>query len=102
MKQLKYFVLGIVFYICAIPIIESLAESAVTALELLKGLVSKPVLKLNKEIQEMQADLEKTDDAVCIGFDITSSEDYYDEDDDFDDKKKNKKKIGFAPKQDKI
>jgi hypothetical protein len=90
MKQLKYFILGIIFYVLAIPIIESIAESAVTALELLKGYVSKPVLKLNKDIQELQVDLEKHDEAVCMGFDITSSEDY--DDDDLDDKLKHKKK----------
>lgn len=92
MKQLKYFILGIIFYIAAIPIIESLVESAITALELLKGLVSKPVLKMNKEIQEIQIDLEKHDDAVCMGFDITSSDDYIDEDDLEDKSKHNKKK----------
>jgi hypothetical protein len=89
MKQLKYFILGIVFYVAAIPIIESLAESAVTALELLKGYVSKPVLKLNKQIQELQAEIEPIDTHV-MGFDITTSEDY--DEDDFEDKKRNKRK----------
>lgn len=89
MKQLKYFLLGIVFYILAIPVFESLAESAVTALELLKGYVSKPVLKLNKDIQELQTDLEKHDEAVCVGFDIKSSEDY----EEIDDKKKKSHRI---------
>lgn len=90
MKQLKYFILGIMFYVLAIPIIESIAESTVTALELLKGIVSKPVLKMSKDLQELQVDLEKHDESVCVGFDIRSSEDY--EDDDLDDKLKHKKK----------
>lgn len=94
MKQLKYFLLGIVFYVLAIPVLESIAESIVTALELFKGWVSKPVLKMNKELLELQVDLEKHDDAVCMGFDIKSSEDYED-DDEIEDKSKNKIKCGF-------
>jgi len=90
MKQLKYFILGIIFYIAAIPIIESLAEIISTCLELLKGKASAPVLKLNKDLLKLQSDLEKHDEATCVGFDIKSSEDYYD--DDFEDKRRSKKK----------
>jgi hypothetical protein len=88
MNKLKYFILGIIFYIAAIPIIESLAEIITTGLEYLKGVVSKPVLKMNKTLLELQVDLEKHDEAVCMGFDIKSSEDY--DDDNFEDKKKKK------------
>lgn len=90
MKQLKYFILGIIFYIAAIPIIESIAEIITTGLEYFKGVVSKPVLKMNKTLLELQVDLEKHDEAVCMGFDIKSSEDW--DDDDIEDKKCNKKK----------
>lgn len=91
MKNLKYFILGIIFYIAAIPIIESVAEIITTGLEYFKGVVSKPVLKINKDLLKLQVDLEKHDEAVCMGFDIKSSEDYED-DDDFEDKKQSKKK----------
>ena len=89
MKNLKYFIFGIIFYIAAIPIIESVAEIISTCLELLKGKASAPVLKLNKDLLKLQSDLEKHDEGVAIGFDIKSSEDY---DDDFEDRKKNNKK----------
>lgn len=91
MKNLKYFILGMIFYIAAIPIIESITEIITTGLEYFKGVVSKPVLKMNKTILELQVDLEKHDEAVCMGFDITSSEDWED-DDDLEDKKRGKKK----------
>lgn len=76
MKNLKYFILGIIFYIGAIPIIESIAEIIATGLEYFKGVASKPVLKMNKELQTLQVDLEKHDEAICVGFDVKSSEDY--------------------------
>ncbi|MDF2588208.1 MAG: hypothetical protein K0S41_2049 [Anaerocolumna sp.] len=89
MKSLKYFIGGILFYIIAIPIVESIAETFTTLLEIPKGKVSVKVLKLSKTLQELQVDLEKHDESVCMGFDITSSEDY--DEDDLDDKKKSKK-----------
>jgi hypothetical protein len=91
MNKLKYFIYGVVFYIVAIPIIESVAETLTTLLEIPKGKASIPVLKMSKKIQEMQVDLEKHDESMCFGFDIKSSEDYDFDDDDFDDKKKSKK-----------
>jgi hypothetical protein len=92
MKQLKYFLGGIIFYAVAIPVIESLAESAVTALELLKGKVSIPVLKMNQSIQKLQVDDEEISTNV-IGFQIPSEEEWdNDDDDDFDDKLKHNKK----------
>lgn len=88
MKQLKYFISGILFYIIVIPVIESIGEILTTLLEIPKGKASAPVLKINKELQELQVDLEKHDDAVCMGFDITTSDDYYEDEDDFEYKRK--------------
>lgn len=96
MKNIKYFIGGIVFYILAIPILESIVETISTGLEFIKGKVSIPVLKLSKDIQELQVDLEKHDEGVAMGFQYNGDEDeFYDEDDDFDDKKKSHIKIGF-------
>ena len=87
MKELKYFIFGVIFYVAAIPIIESLTEIVSTGLEYFKGVVSKPVLEMNKTLLTLQTDLEKHDEAVCVGFDIKSSEDY----EEIDDKKKSYK-----------
>lgn len=91
MKNLKYFISGIVFYILCIPIIESIAEIITTYLEVWKGKVTISVLKMNKDIAELQVDLEKHDEGVAIGFQAPD-EDYYEDDDDFEDKKKSKLK----------
>jgi hypothetical protein len=91
MNKLKYFIVGIIFYIIGIPIIESIAEIITTLLEIPKGKVSAPVLKLSKELQELQVDLEKHDEGVCMGFQIPSGDEF--EDEDFDDKKKSRKHI---------
>jgi hypothetical protein len=95
MRQLKIFVLGILFYILAIPIIESVSEIITTFLEIPKGKVSIPVLKISKEISELQIDLQKQDDSVAIGFRHEPEHDECYDDDYFDDKKKNAIKLGF-------
>ena len=97
MKQLKSFILGILTIILFIPIIEQICEIVVTGLEYIKGLTSKSVLKINKDLQELQVDLQKVDDGVAMGFQYNGDDEYdYDEfDDDFEDKKNNKIKIGF-------
>jgi len=80
-----------------IPIVESVSETICTGMEYVKGVVSKPVLKLSKELQELQTDLKKTDEGFAVGFQYHGDEeDFYDDDDDyFDDKKKSKSKCGF-------
>jgi hypothetical protein len=77
-----------------IPIVESLAEIICTGLEYFKGLVSKPVLKINKDLQELQAEISPID-TVAMGFQHYDESEYYDEDDDYEDKKTNKVKCGF-------
>jgi hypothetical protein len=85
MKQLKAFILGMVSIILFIPVLESICEIICTGLEYIKGLVTIPILKMNKGIQELQVDLEKVDDGTAIGFQYYEEEEY---DDDFEDKKK--------------
>lgn len=92
MKQLKHFIYGIVFCILVTPVLESLAEVAATALELLKGKLTLPILRMNKEINDIQASEEEISTNV-IGFEIPNKDDYYDDDDDdFHDKLRQKKK----------
>jgi hypothetical protein len=90
MKNLKYFIGGMVFYIVIIPIVESVAETLTTLLEIPKGKASAPVLKLNKELQKLQADQEEIN-TVAMGFQIPSDEDFDEDDDDLEDKKKARK-----------
>lgn len=73
-----------------LPIIDSITELIQTALEIPKGELSKRVLKLNSEIQDLQFALEPTD-THCIGFEAPSNKEYLDDEDEED----CKSKIGF-------
>ncbi len=87
---MKKYILGMVTAICMIPIMESFTELIQMLLEVPKGMLSKKVIKINNEIQDLQAESEPVSTS-CIGFEIPSeSDDFYD---DYDDKKKNH--IGF-------
>jgi hypothetical protein len=88
MNKLKYFIFGILFYSICIPAIDSISEILTTLLEIPKGKASAPVLRINKELLDLQADQEEVN-TVAMGFQIPSDDEY---DDDFDDKKKTKKK----------
>jgi hypothetical protein len=74
-----------------LPIIDSITELIQTALEIPKGELSKKVLKLNNEIQDLQFALEPID-AHCIGFEAPSNEEYLDDENGEED---HKNKIGF-------
>lgn len=83
------FMIGIVSVIAFIPIIETIVELIISWIEVLKVVPVKMTLKGNREIQELQVDLEKVDDSVAIGFryDGCDNNFIYDEDD-FEDKMK--------------
>lgn len=92
MKKVYCFIFGIVAYISLIPILESITEVICSNLEILKGIATKKVLKINKEINDLQSELEPID-TNCIGFEIPSEE-YYEDDEEWEDDKL-KNKIGF-------
>lgn len=75
--------------ICFIPLLESFTELLQTILEIPKGMISKSVIKLNSEIQNLQAESEPVS-TNCIGFEIPNELDY---DDAYEDRKNNR--IGF-------
>lgn len=78
---MKKYILGMLTVIVGIPIIESVVELVQVALEIPKGKLSKYVMTINKELQELQDD-PCEEKAPCIGFAIPNSEeDFYDEDD---------------------
>lgn len=80
--------LGALSILIFVPIIEQLCEVIMTALEYVKGLISKSVLKINKELLDLQAEQEPIS-TQCIGFQYNGDEEEFD--DDFEDKIK----LGF-------
>ena len=92
MNKLKCYILGMVTIVVAMPIMEQIAEIICGSLEILKGKNIKKILKINKEIEDLQIQLEPIN-TNCIGFEIPSQDNY---DEDWEEYNKNKKnKIGF-------
>lgn len=86
---MKKYVFGFISGICLLPILDSLTELLQVVLEIPKGKLSKCVIKINNEIQDIQAQSEPIT-TNCIGFEIPNEE-YWDEEEDC----KQKNKIGF-------
>lgn len=89
MSKLKCYILGITTIIIAIPIMEEFTDIVCGYLEILKGKNTKKVLKINKEIEDLQIQLEPIN-TNCIGFEVPNQEEY--EDDEWEE---DKNKIGF-------
>ena len=90
MGKLKIYILGMITALVALPIIDEVVEIICSFLEILKGTSTKKVLKINKEIMDLQEKLEPVN-TNCIGFETPNTE-YYNNDWE-DDKVKNR--IGF-------
>lgn len=88
---MRKYILGMLTAICAVPILESLTELIQVVIEVPKGMLTKKVMVLNKDIQDLQAAMEPVATS-CIGFEAPNAE-YYDDDDEYEDKQNNK--IGF-------
>lgn len=80
MKKLLYFILGVLSYAVALPVIEALVTLLVTSLEVPKGKVSLKIAKLNKELSEVGEEKHQT---YAIGFRAPEPADDYEEDDDY-------------------
>lgn len=89
-KTLISYVLGLLTVLTFIPLIESVTEIICGYLELLKLSYTRKVLKGNKEIQDLQMELEPVSTS-CMGFQYDGDEEYFE--DGIEDKKKSK--IGF-------
>ena len=89
MEKLKIYILGMITALVALPIVDEIVEIICSFLEILKGISTKKVLKINKEIMDLQSQLEPVN-TNCIGFETPNTE-YYDDWE--DDKVKNR--IGF-------
>ena len=90
MEKLKIYILGMITTLVALPIIDEVVEIICSFFEILKGFSAKKVLKINKDIMDLQEQLEPVN-TNCIGFE-TSNTEYYD--DDWEDNKI-KNRIGF-------
>ena len=78
MEKLKIYILGMITTLVAFPIIDEVVEIICSFLEILKGISTKKVLKINKEIIDLQEQLEPVN-TNCIGFETPNTE-YYDND----------------------
>ena len=90
MNKLKCYILGMMTVILAITIIEQIKEIVCGGLEVLKGKNTKKVMQINKEIEDLQMQLEPIN-TNCIGFKVPNQEEYYED----DWEEENKNKIGF-------
>ena len=90
MEKLKIYILGMITALVALPIVDEIVEIICGFLEILKGISTKKVLKINKDIMDLQEQLEPVNTS-CIGFEIPNTE--YEDNDWEDDKIKNR--IGF-------
>ena len=90
MEKLKIYILGMITTLVALPIINEVVEIICSFLEILKGISTKKVLRINKEIMDLQEKLEPVN-TNCIGFETPNTE--YCDNDWEDDKIKNR--IGF-------
>lgn len=90
MEKLKIYMLGMITALVALPIIDEIVEIICSFLEILKGFSTKKVLRINKEIMDLQEQLDPVNTS-CIGFETPNTE--YCDDDWEDDKVKNR--IGF-------
>lgn len=76
MEKLWYFILGMVAYIAAIPILEALVTLVATALEIPKGKLSLKIAQLNEKLSKIGEEPERT---YAIGFRAPEPYDEYDE-----------------------
>lgn len=93
-KSLITYILGILTITSLIPLIQSITEFLCELIEIPKGKIEKKILKLNKEMQDMQMEQE-CPPADCFGFQYYPPE----EDDWFEDEEDDccckHNKIGF-------
>ena len=89
MGKLKIYILGMITALVALPIVDEIVEIICSFLEILKGISTKKVLKINKKIEDLQMQLEPIN-TNCIGFKVPNQEEY--EDDEWEE---DKNKIGF-------
>ena len=58
MEKLKIYILGMITTLVALPIIDEVVEIICSFLEILKGISTKKVIKINKEIMKLKEKIE--------------------------------------------
>lgn len=76
---MKKFIYGILFYAC-LPILDNGIEYICSLIEVKKADTSKKIMLANKELNEIQNQLEPQY-TNCIGFDVPSDEEYWGDED---------------------
>lgn len=66
-SAMKKYIFGMITVIFAIPLLETLTELCQVAIEVPKGVLSRCVIRINKDIKELQEDHEQVN-TNCIGF----------------------------------
>lgn len=77
---MRKYIFGFITGICLLPILDSITELVQVALEIPKGNLSKKVMIINGEIQDIQAQLEPVS-TNCIGFEVPNGDEYYEDED---------------------
>ena len=80
-KGAKHYILGILTGLLFIPVIEEFINVIISWIQVLLLKPTKIVLEGNKEINELQGD-EEYQQNNCIGFQISSDDEYYCDEDD--------------------
>jgi hypothetical protein len=86
MHELLYFILGVIFVLLVSPIIESLCTLILTGMEVIKGVWTLKIQKINAQIRKVNLEYPDEPPHHQIGFVIPSSseeEEYEDDDDDY-------------------
>jgi hypothetical protein len=78
---LVYFILGTMFYVFILPVVEQLTSLIVQIIEARKGKYNVDVIRYNAEAQEIAEGQEYTV-SNAIGFEVPQYDEYYDEDED--------------------
>ena len=80
--KLKYFILGAIFVSFIAPILESLCTVVLTGIEVIKGIFTLKVTKINSQIRKTSLNYPDEPPHRQIGFVINNEEEEYEDDDD--------------------
>lgn len=78
-SAMKKYIFGMITMIFAIPLLETLTELCQVAIEVPKGVLSRCVIKINKDIKELQEDHEQVNPMQFV---FTAPTNGYEYDDD--------------------
>lgn len=80
MQKLKYFILGIICVSFISPILESICTIVLSGLEIVKGIFTLKITKINAQIRKSSLDYPDEPPHHQIGFVINNEEEEYEDD----------------------